>query len=167
LKQTDDPVPSISKSGIPFNLYQASPVSVIGYNAPTLEALTFQRAHTKTITSRPRLGTSRASPKAAASSLIKDFKVITLLTLFSADTLYFNIQLSGCASCSWIVIGNFTKHHDLCPSFRGILLFLHFSLLNIQSYTHFLQQQTGTSASTPSMQAPQSTDVDAPPANCR
>jgi hypothetical protein len=138
LKQADDPVPPISKSGKPFNLLPASPVSVIGYNAPTLEALTFQRARTKTITSRPRLGTSRVSPKAAASSLIKAFKVITLLTLFSADILYINTQLSGCASCSWIVIGNFTKHHDLYSSFRGILLFfLHFYLLNIQSYTRF------------------------------
>jgi hypothetical protein len=127
LKQADDPVPSISKSGKPFNLYPTSPISIIGYNAPTLEALTFQRTRAKTITFRPRLGTSRATPKAAASSLIKAFKVITLLTLFSTDTHYINIQLSGCASCSWIIIGNSsnTKHHDLYPSFRGILLFFY------------------------------------------
>jgi hypothetical protein len=138
LKQADDPVPSISKSGKPFNLHPASPISAIGYNAPTLEALTFQRARTKIGTSRPRLGTSRASPKAAASSLIKAFKVTILLTLFSADTLHINIQLSGCTSCSWIIIGNFTKHRNFYSSFGGILsLFFYFSLLNIQSYTCF------------------------------
>nr|AGT16541.1 hypothetical protein SHCRBa_015_F23_R_180 [Saccharum hybrid cultivar R570] len=60
----DNPVSSISKSGRPFNLHPISPASTIGYNAPTLEALTFQRTRAKTITSRPRLqqtGTSAST----------------------------------------------------------------------------------------------------------
>jgi hypothetical protein len=76
-----DPVPSVSKSGRPFNLHPISLVSIIGYNAPTLDALTFQRIRAKTITSRPRLATSRATPMAAATRLIKAFKVITLFII--------------------------------------------------------------------------------------
>jgi hypothetical protein len=44
-------------------------------------------------------------------------------------------------------------------AFRGIPLILHFICLNL---TLVLQQQMGTSASVPDVQAPQQTSVDAP-----
>jgi hypothetical protein len=85
-----------------------------------------------------------------------------LFTIFSADTLYINIQLSGCTSCSWIIIGNFTEHHNFYSFLRGILsLFFIFPIKHPILYL-FLQQQMDTSVSTPIIQAPQPIDVDAP-----
>jgi hypothetical protein len=76
----------MSKSGKPFNLRPISPISWISYNAPTLATLTFQRTHAKIITSRSKLATARATPLAAATSLIKAFKVITSFIFIHADT---------------------------------------------------------------------------------
>jgi hypothetical protein len=81
----------MSKSGKPFNLRPVSPVSLIGYNAPTLAALIFQRTHAKTITSRSKLATARATTLAAATSLIKALKVITSFIFTHADTNYINM----------------------------------------------------------------------------
>jgi hypothetical protein len=81
----------MSRSGKPFNLRLDSPISPIGYNAPTLAALTFQRTRPKTITSRSKLATARATPLAAATSLIKAFKVITSFIFTHADTNYINM----------------------------------------------------------------------------
>jgi hypothetical protein len=75
----------MSKSGKPFDLRPASPISPIDYNAPTLAALLHQRIRTKTITSKSKLATARATPLAAASTLIKAFKVITLFISTHAD----------------------------------------------------------------------------------
>ena len=68
----------MSKSGKPFNLQPVSPISPIGYNAPTLTALTHQKIRTKTITSKSKLAMARATPSAAATTLVKAFKVTTL-----------------------------------------------------------------------------------------
>jgi hypothetical protein len=81
----------MSKSGKPFNLRPVFPISPIGYNAPTLAALTFQRTRVKTITSRSKLATAKATPLATASSLIKAFKVITSFIFTHADTNYINM----------------------------------------------------------------------------
>nr|AGT16306.1 hypothetical protein SHCRBa_026_B05_R_50 [Saccharum hybrid cultivar R570]AGT16331.1 hypothetical protein SHCRBa_026_F17_F_200 [Saccharum hybrid cultivar R570] len=70
----NNPAPSISKSGKPFDLRPISPISPIGYNALTLVALTHQRTRAKTITSKSKLATARATPLAAATTLIKAFK---------------------------------------------------------------------------------------------
>jgi hypothetical protein len=83
--QVDDPVPSMSKSGKPFDLRPVSPISLIGYNALTLATLLHQRTRAKTITSKSKLATARATPLAAASTLIKAFKVITLFISTHAD----------------------------------------------------------------------------------
>jgi hypothetical protein len=66
----------MSKSGKPFDLRPVSPISSIGYHAPTLAALTHQGARPKkTTTQRPK-----ATPSTAAATLVKAFKVTTLLT---------------------------------------------------------------------------------------
>ncbi|XP_066348124.1 uncharacterized protein [Miscanthus floridulus] len=70
----NNPAPTMSKSGKPFDLWPVSPISPIGYNAPTLAALTHQKIRTKTITSKSKLATSRATPSAAATTLVKAFK---------------------------------------------------------------------------------------------
>ena len=75
----------MSKSGKPFNLRPVSPISPIGYNAPTLAALTHQKIRTKTITSKSKLATARATPSAAATTLVKAFKVTTLFISTHAD----------------------------------------------------------------------------------
>jgi uncharacterized protein YdaL len=75
----------MSKSGKPFDLRPVSPISSIGYNAPTLAALTHQRTHAKTITSRSKLATAGATPLAAATTLIKAFKVTILFISTHAD----------------------------------------------------------------------------------
>jgi hypothetical protein len=75
----------MSKSGKPFNLRPVSPISPIGYNAPTLAALTHQRTRAKTITSKPKLAIARATPLAAPTTLIKAFKVTTLFISTQAD----------------------------------------------------------------------------------
>ncbi|XP_066396439.1 secreted protein CSS1-like [Miscanthus floridulus] len=74
------PAPSVSKSGKPFNLRPISPTSPIGYNAPTLAALTHQKIRTKTITSKSKLAISRATPSAAATTLVKAFKGVRAAT---------------------------------------------------------------------------------------
>ncbi|XP_066323291.1 uncharacterized protein [Miscanthus floridulus] len=76
----NNPAPSVSKSGKPFNLRPVSPTSPIGYNAPTLAALTHQKIRTKTITSKSKLATSRATPSAAATTLVKAFKGVRAAT---------------------------------------------------------------------------------------
>ncbi|XP_066341538.1 uncharacterized protein [Miscanthus floridulus] len=76
----NNPAPSVSKSGKPFNLRPISPTSPIGYNAPTLAALTHQKIRTKTITSKSKLATSRATPSAAATTLVKAFKGVRAAT---------------------------------------------------------------------------------------
>ena len=75
----------MSKSGKPFDLRPVSPISPIGYNAPTLVALTHQKIRTKAITSKSKLATARATPLAAATTLIKAFKVTTLFISTHAD----------------------------------------------------------------------------------
>ena len=75
----------MSKSGKPFVLQPVSPISPIGYNAPTLATLTHQKTRTKTITSKPKLATAKATPSAAATTLIKAFKVTTLFISTHAD----------------------------------------------------------------------------------
>jgi hypothetical protein len=75
----------MSKSGKPFDLRPVSPISPIGYNAPTLAALIHQRTRSKTITSKSKLATTRATPLAVATTLIKAFKVITLFISTHAD----------------------------------------------------------------------------------
>jgi hypothetical protein len=75
----------MSKSGKPFDLWPVFPISPIGYNAPTLATLTHQRTRAKTITSKSKLATTRATPLAAATTLIKAFKVITLFISTHAD----------------------------------------------------------------------------------
>ena len=75
----------MSKSGKPFDLRPVSPISPIGYNAPTLAALTHQKIRTKTITSKSKLATARATPSAAATTLVKAFKVTTLFISTYAD----------------------------------------------------------------------------------
>ena len=75
----------MSKSGKPFVLQPISPISPIGYNAPTLATLTHQKTRTKTITSKSKLATARATPSAAATILIKAFKVTTLFISTHAD----------------------------------------------------------------------------------
>jgi hypothetical protein len=75
----------MSKSGKPFDLRPVSPISPIGYNAPILADLTHQRTRAKTIISKSKLATARATPLAAATSLIKAFKVITLFISTHAD----------------------------------------------------------------------------------
>ena len=67
----------MSKNGKPFDLRPISPISPIGYNAPTLAA--------KTITSKSKLATARATPSAAATTLVKAFKVTTLFISTHAD----------------------------------------------------------------------------------
>jgi hypothetical protein len=60
------------------------------------------------------------------------------------------------------------RHQQLYQAPRPLLLFQRYSLIftffsvKYPILYPFLQQQTGISASTPSMQAPQPTDVDAP-----
>ncbi|XP_066390416.1 vacuolar protein sorting-associated protein 52 A-like isoform X5 [Miscanthus floridulus] len=78
--KVNNPAPSVSKSGKPFNLRPISPTSPIGYNAPTLAALTHQKIRTKTITSKSKLATSRATPSAAATTLVKAFKGVRAAT---------------------------------------------------------------------------------------
>jgi hypothetical protein len=81
----------MSKSGKPFNLRPVSLISPISYNAPTLAALTFQMTRAKTITSRSKLATARATPLAATTTLIKAFKVITSFIFTHTDTNYINM----------------------------------------------------------------------------
>jgi hypothetical protein len=59
------------KSGRPFDLQPVSLISLIGYNAPTLAALTHQEAHFKKITTKR----SKATPSVAAATLAQAFKV--------------------------------------------------------------------------------------------
>jgi uncharacterized protein YdaL len=75
----------MSKSGKPFDLQPVSLISSIGYNAPTLAALTHQKIRTKTITSKSKLAKARATPSAATTTLIKAFKVTTLFISTYAD----------------------------------------------------------------------------------
>ena len=75
----------MSKSGKPFDLRPVSPISSIGYNAPTLAALTHQKTRAKTITSKSKLATAKGTPLAAATTLIKAFKVTTLFISTHAD----------------------------------------------------------------------------------
>jgi hypothetical protein len=71
----------MSKSGKPFDLWPVSPISPIGYHAPTLAALTHWGARPKKVTTkRPK-----ATPSAAAATMVKAFKVTTLLTSIYAD----------------------------------------------------------------------------------
>ncbi|XP_066378772.1 uncharacterized protein [Miscanthus floridulus] len=70
----NNPAPSVSKNGKPFNLQPVSLISPIGYNAPTLTALTHQKIRTKTITFKSKLATARATPSAVATTLVKAFK---------------------------------------------------------------------------------------------
>jgi hypothetical protein len=74
-----------------------------------------------------------------------------------------NINHQGCKSRCWIIIGNSSdiKHHYLRQTFRGIPLILHF-ICQISYPTLVLQQQMGTSASIPDVQARQPTSADAP-----
>jgi hypothetical protein len=101
---------------------------------------------------------------ATASSLIKAFKVITLLTLFfflSMHTiLTYNYQdvraVAGSSSVTLPISSTTTS----TPSSE---VFSYFYIISVKYpiLYSFLQQQTGTSASTLSMQAPQSTHVNA------
>ena len=72
--QVDDPAPSMSRSGRPFDLRPVSPISSIGYNAPTLAALMHRGAHFKKMTTKR----SKASPSVVAATLAQAFKVKTL-----------------------------------------------------------------------------------------
>jgi hypothetical protein len=65
--------------------WPVSPISPIGYNAPTLAALIHQRTRAKTITSKSKLATAKATLLAAATTLIKAFKVITQFISTHAD----------------------------------------------------------------------------------
>jgi hypothetical protein len=85
----------MNKSGKPFDLRPVSPISPIGYNAPTLADLIHQRTRAKTITSRSKLAKAKATPLAATTSLIKALKVITLFISTYADTNYININHQG------------------------------------------------------------------------
>ena len=79
----------MSKSGKPFDLQPISPISPIGYNAPTLATLTHQKTHAKTMTSKSKLATAKATPSTAATTLIKAFKVTTLfISTYANHKLY-------------------------------------------------------------------------------
>ena len=56
----------MSKSGGPFDLRPVPLISPIGYNAPTLAALTHRRARFKKITTKR----SKATPSVAATTLV-------------------------------------------------------------------------------------------------
>jgi len=71
----------MSKSGRPFDLRPVSLISPIGYNAPTLAALTHRGARFKKMTTKR----STSTPSVAAATLAKAFKVTILFTLFHAD----------------------------------------------------------------------------------
>jgi len=71
----------MSKSGKPFDLQPVSPIAPIGYHAPTLAALTHRGARPKKVTTKRPKGT----PSAAAATLVKAFKVTTLLTTIYGD----------------------------------------------------------------------------------
>jgi len=67
----------MSKSGRPFDLRPVSPISPIGYNAPTLAALTHRGARPRKVTTkRPK-----STPLVAAATLAQAFKVTTLIIL--------------------------------------------------------------------------------------
>jgi len=75
----------MSKSGKPFDLRPISPISLIGYHAPTLAALTHQGAGAKKVFTKQKLAKAGVTPSAAAATLVEAFKVTTLFIPIHAD----------------------------------------------------------------------------------
>ena len=72
--QVDDPAPSMSRSGRPFNPHPVSPVSLISHNAPSLVVLMHRGVCFKKMMTKR----SKTTPSVVAATLAQAFKVKTL-----------------------------------------------------------------------------------------